>query len=84
MKPNRGSQMSLKNKQANNEPPSKLDMWSNKSGLDYLQHANNGFTTVDINNRFKKSEMSFNFKGTTDRIDSANPDQQQLNCDLLI
>lgn len=59
-------------------------MWSNKSGLDFLaQQNNNGFTTVEINNRFKKSEMSFNFKGAADRIESGNPDQQ-LNCDLLI
>ncbi len=72
----------MSQKKTSNEP-SKLEMWSNRSGLE-MGHQNNGFTTVEINNRFKKSEMSFNFKGATDRIDSVNPDQQQLNSDLLI
>lgn len=73
-RPNRGSHMSGK-KHPSNEP-SKLEMWSNKSGLEMVHPNNNGFTTVDINNRFKKSDMSFNFKGTADRIESSNPDHQ--------
>lgn len=64
--------MSLK--KTTNEPPSKLEMWSNRSGLE-MGHQNNGFTTVEINNRFKKSEMSFNFKGAADRIEGVYPDQ---------
>jgi hypothetical protein len=45
-----------------NPSESKLEMWSNKSGLEMtpgLGQAANQVMTVDINNRFKKSEMSF-------------------------
>jgi hypothetical protein len=67
MKTSRGSQLGIKAKKSSD--PSKLDMWSNKSGLDMVNQANAGFTAVDVNNRFKKSELSFNFKGNVDGAD---------------
>lgn len=71
----------------NHPSDSKLEMWSNKSGFDVAQNIG-GYQTqgggavmsIDINNRFKKSEMSFHYKGGSGVAETMQPDQ--LNSDL--